>query len=55
VYVVNISKNTIFNVYDDRGCDLIASDPEKIRAIYHDYNDWILDYDREAIDRVFQK
>jgi hypothetical protein len=55
VYVVNISKNTIFNVYDDRGCDLIASDPEKIRAIDHDYNDWILDYDCEAIDQVFQK
>ncbi|MFT8310589.1 MAG: DUF3885 domain-containing protein [Sporolactobacillus sp.] len=55
VYSVNISKNTIFYVYDDRGCDLIASDPESIRPMYCDYNDWILDYDREAIDKVFKK
>jgi Domain of unknown function (DUF3885) len=28
VYFININKNTIFHVYDDRGCDLLATSPE---------------------------
>lgn len=53
VYFININKNTIFHVYDDRGCDLLATSPETIRDIYKRYNDWILDYDRPEIDKVF--
>lgn len=45
VYFININKKTIFHVYDDRGCDLLATSPETIRDIYETYNDWILDYD----------
>lgn len=53
VYFINRNKNTIFHVYDDRGCDLLATTPETIRDMYEDYVDWILDYDRERIDKVF--
>lgn len=53
VYFININKNTIFHVYDDRGCDLLATSPETIRGIYDRYNDWILDYDRAEIEKVF--
>ncbi|MEK4425989.1 DUF3885 domain-containing protein [Solibacillus sp. FSL K6-1523] len=54
VYFLNIKKKTIFHVYDDRGCDLLATCPEAIRDIYNTYNDWILDYDRDGIDKVFK-
>ncbi|GAB6442075.1 DUF3885 domain-containing protein [Bacillus luti] len=53
VYFINLSKNTIFHVYDDRGCDVLATSPDTIRDIYNTYNDWILDYDRNKIDTVF--
>ena len=52
-FIVNLTKETMFHVYDDRGCDLIASKKEKINQQYIRYNSWILDYDREEIDKTF--
>ncbi len=54
VYFINIDRKTIFHVYDDRGCDLLAESPENIRSIYKTFNDWILDYDWNMIDKVFK-
>lgn len=54
VYFININRKIIFHVYDDRGCDLLATSPETIREVYDKYNNWILDYDRNVIDRVFK-
>ncbi|MCL6572905.1 MAG: DUF3885 domain-containing protein [Bacillus sp. (in: Bacteria)] len=54
VYFINITKKTIFHVYDDRGCDLLATSPETIRDVYHKNSDWILDYDRDEIEEVFK-
>lgn len=54
VYFININRKTIFHVYDDRGCDLVATSPETIRDVYDNYNDWILAYDRNEIDGVFK-
>lgn len=53
VYFININRKTIFHVYDDRGCDLLAPSPDSIRDIYKKYNAWILDYDKPEIDQVF--
>lgn len=53
VYFINVNKNTIFHIYDDRGCDVLAISPNTIRDMYHTYNDWILDYDRNKIDKIF--
>lgn len=53
VYFININKNTIFHIYDDRGCDVLATSPNTIRNMYHTYNDCILEYDRNKIDKVF--
>lgn len=55
VYFVNISKDTIFHVYDDRGSDVAGSTPGDVRNLYETYNDWILDYDRKEIDEVFKR
>ncbi|WP_412839708.1 DUF3885 domain-containing protein [Bacillus paranthracis] len=31
VYFINVNKNTIFHIYDDRGCDVLATSPNTIR------------------------
>jgi len=54
IYFVNLTKGTIFHIYDDRGCDLLAARKETIESIYNKYNDWILDYDRDKIDELFK-
>jgi hypothetical protein len=54
VYFIDQNSKTIFHVYDDRGCDLLATSPEAIRDIYNKYSNWILDYDRNKIDEVFK-
>jgi hypothetical protein len=53
LYFINIKKETIFSIYDNRGCDLVATNKESIEAIYNDFNDWILDYDRSHINQLF--
>ena len=53
VYFINLDKKIIFNMYDDRGLDVITTDKETIRPIYGKYNHWILDYDRKKIDKLF--
>lgn len=53
VYFINIKRKTIFHVYDDRGCDLLATSTDTIRHVYNSYNDWILDYDRPEIENLF--
>ena len=52
VYFVNETKGTIFYVYDDRGCDLVGVDIEVLRPVYERYHEWILDYDRVAVDKL---
>jgi hypothetical protein len=51
----NLTKKIIFHMYDDRGCDVIASDKEDIRFLYQKCNGWILDYDREKIESLFKE
>ncbi|MDT9025838.1 MULTISPECIES: DUF3885 domain-containing protein [Rossellomorea] len=50
IYFVNVTRKMIFHLYDDRGCDIIASDKEDLRSLYRECNNWILDYDRVQID-----
>lgn len=53
VFFANTEDEYLYFVYDDRGADLIATIVETIRPAYERFNDWILDYDRERIDRTF--
>lgn len=54
VYFINVSKRIIYHLYNDLGCDVIASNKEDLRPLYYELNDWILDYDREKIDKIFK-
>ncbi|MGX7381869.1 MULTISPECIES: DUF3885 domain-containing protein [unclassified Bacillus (in: firmicutes)] len=53
IYLINLSKQMIFHLYDDRGCDLIAADPEHLRPVYEGLQHWLLDYDRAQMDQLF--
>lgn len=52
IFFINTTKNLIFHMYDDRGLDIIASDVESLRPIYTRFNDWILAFNREEIDKM---
>lgn len=54
VYVINQTAGTIFHVYDDRGCDVIATSTDALREVYEACSDWILDYDRQRIEKCFE-
>ena len=44
VFFVNITKDIIFFIYDDRGCEVIAHDFKRIRHLYEKYHDWVEEY-----------
>ncbi|MFS0881087.1 DUF3885 domain-containing protein [Metabacillus niabensis] len=54
VFFINISKNIIFFIYDDRGCEVISKTKETICPLYTKYNDWIPEYNREEIEQLFK-
>lgn len=54
IFFVNLTKKIVYHLYDDRGCDVIAADKENIHSLYQEYNEWILDYDRQKIDGLFK-
>lgn len=43
VFFVNLTKGIIFFVYDDRGCEVLALTPDKLRPLYEKYSDWVGD------------
>lgn len=55
VFFININDNIVYNLYDDRGLDLVSSEISSLELIYLKYGDWILDYDRKRIDKTFSK
>jgi hypothetical protein len=44
VYFINTNKNIIFNMYDDRGCIILAKNKESLKHLYDNYNEWLVDY-----------
>lgn len=54
LYFLDTQRHLLFHVYDDRGLDIVAESARELIDLYRTHNDWILDYDRERIDRIFQ-
>ncbi|KOS66751.1 hypothetical protein AEA09_16760 [Lysinibacillus contaminans] len=54
VFFINITKNVIFFIYDDRGCEIIATNKETIYPLYEKYGDWFDEYSREEIVKRFK-
>jgi len=55
IYFIHPEKNIVFHMYDDRGLDIVAIRSENLLKLFNEFNDWILDYDREKIERTFGK
>jgi hypothetical protein len=55
VFFINKDSNVIYNLYDDRGLDIVSNTASTLEKIYTEYNNWILDYDRKIIDQIFKK
>ena len=52
VYFLNPAKAMVVHMYDDRGLDIIAASREPLIPIYRNFNDWVLDSDRERIAKA---
>jgi hypothetical protein len=52
VYFLNPATAIIVHMYDDRGLDIIAATREPLMPIYRDFNDWILDFNRERVAKA---
>ncbi|MFD1864188.1 DUF3885 domain-containing protein [Planococcus chinensis] len=52
-FFINLTKNVIFFIYDDRGCEVIAADKETLRPLYEKYSEWLYEYNREDMKQLF--
>ena len=43
----------LYHLYDDRGLDVLGGSRGLLLPLYYQFHDWILEDDREKIDRVF--
>lgn len=53
ILLYNMTKQILFDMYDDRGCDVYGISKESLLPLYHQYRSWILDYNRIQIDNIF--
>lgn len=53
VFFINCTKNIIFFIYDDRGCEVIAKDFETLRPVYEKYRDWLDESALQEMDDMF--
>jgi hypothetical protein len=49
LYIINLSRNTVTLMYDDRGCDVISLDVDLLRHYYKELSDLILEFNRPEI------
>lgn len=54
LYIINLSRNTITLMYDDRGCDLISYDTDLLTSYYNELSDLILESNRTQIIEKLQ-
>lgn len=50
VFFVNATKDVVFFMYDDRGCEVIARTADRLCPLYENYYDWVEEIDRERIE-----
>jgi hypothetical protein len=52
-FLLDPSASVMLHVYDDRGMDVIAFDPAKLDGLHSNFSEWLLDYDRERMAKLF--
>jgi hypothetical protein len=53
LYLFDLHRQILFHPYDDRGMDIIGNNLTLLEQIYLKFNDWLLDYDRQIMDKYF--
>ena len=43
----------LYHLYDDRGLDVLGGSQKLLLPLYHQFHDWLLEYDLEKIDQMF--
>ena len=54
ISLISFENECIFSVYDDRGCDIVFTVYEKIKAFYPLLQPYFLDYDLAEMERRLQ-
>ena len=54
IFFLNLDKKLIFHMYDNRGLDIISAKKEILHPIYKKHNEWLLEYDRDKMDKMFK-
>ena len=53
IYLFDLEHEGAVFPYDDRGMDVVGNDFVFLKQLYHQYDHYLLDYDREAMDAIF--
>lgn len=53
VFLLNAEAAVLFYLYDDRGADVAAADTAPLMPLYRTFRGWILDEEREKLDKIF--
>ncbi len=50
---VSFENECILSIYDDRGCDIVFTSPDKMKEFYHKIEPYFLPYDAEEMKKRF--
>ncbi len=53
LFLFNLPQQLMVWPYDDRGMDVVGPNHALLSQLYHQHNRYLLDYDRDEMDRVF--
>lgn len=54
VFFFDTKRHLLFHPYDDRGADVVAEKPDDIRFLYEDCKNWLLEYDLQRMQKIFE-
>lgn len=54
VYFIDMNRDIMFHMYDDRGCIIFAKEKKRLQSLYARYNDWLADHWRPYFDELYR-
>lgn len=52
-WLMDLERAIFLNVYDDRGLDVACAHETVLQPVFIEFNDWLLDYNRTEMERIF--
>jgi len=53
IHIADLKNRLALTAYDDRGMDVVGPSGPALSPLYREFNPWLLDYDRAAMDAKF--